>query len=66
MKIENKQPLQKHQIITLIYFSKNFAPFFQFEYPGTREYLEKNTRKFEYLEIEYFGITSHQNVHIYL
>jgi len=61
MKIENKQPLQKHQIITWIYFSKifkKFAPFFQFEYPGTREYLEKNTRKFEYLEIEYFGITS--------
>jgi len=31
----------------------------QIEYPGTREYLKKNTRKFEYLEIEYFGITTH-------
>ena len=42
-----------YSIVTLVFFKR----FFQFEYPGTREYLKKNTRKFEYFEIEYFGIT---------
>ncbi len=44
--------------LRILKFRSKIGNKFQFEYPGTREYLQNKHRVLKYFKIEYFGITS--------